>query len=467
MKLLWQEEALQRGILLGREGAWSKYGRTKTEQPASAAHFITPTPAPIFLHTAYRDFARLGCVDDEEEAEDDCEAHTLSPTTTLSHFDRFSSTETYLFDYFISGICPNCSLSPTNNPYLYYIAPMTFVFPPLHDAVISIAATQRKLLNDPRFENEACLYKSRALQGLQDIISSGSIGWPFIATVLMLCFGDIADGCNESWMTHLRGGLTLIRDIRVDCTESKILQKFCLMYFVAHDIMGHTVGTSGFESRPYTWLDDDNIEEIDPLMGCSRGLLDIISQITCISSDVNRTRSSRTLTEVELQNLNQKSLQIEHALHIIRQYPPTSVTNPNIALIAEAKRTTALLYLHECFRSVSLSPDDSLQTEAPMQPISYLVESLIAQLDPLPLTPTLLWPLFVLGNASPHNEEHRRFVLERLGSMLKERNLGSVRLARRLVERKFRDWDLRIGDPDATELKQGGGVGKGKWISLA
>jgi hypothetical protein len=340
--------------------------------------------------------------------------------------------------------------------------------------VISIAATERQLLQDGRFEKEALFYKSRALKGLQAGTSSGSVSWPFIATVLMLCFGDIADGCNDSWMTHLRGGLTLIKDIRVDCTESQMLRKFCLMYFVAHDIMGHTAGTSSFDSTPYTWLDDDDIEEIDPLMGCSRGLLDVINQITSISAEVESARSNRTLTTEELQRLGEGRVQIEHALYAIRQHPPASVTNGNVALIAEAKRTTALLYLHERFDSALLSPGESAPTETCKHSVKMLVESLVAQLEPLPVTPTLLWPLFVLGNASPHNEDHRRFVLERLGGMLKGRNLGSVRLARRLVERKFRECDLRICEPDGTKYVTGPsaayvdiGRSNGKRISLA
>jgi hypothetical protein len=477
MKLLWQEDAVQRGILLGREGAWSKNGKTKADQPTPAAHFIMPTRAPIFLHTTYRNFARPGFADDEEE-EEPCEMPTPSPTAALSHLDGLSNTEAYLFDYFISAICPNCSLSPTNNPYLYYIAPMTFVFRPLHDAVISIAATERQLLQDGRFEKEALFYKSRALKGLQAGISSGSVSWPFIATVLMLCFGDIADGCNDSWMTHLRGGLTLINNIRVDCTESQMLRKFCLMYFVAHDIMGHTAGTSSSDSTKdsttYTWLDDDDIEEIDPSMGCSRGLLDIINQITSISAEVESARSNRTLTAEELQLLGENRMQIEHALYAIRQHPPASVTNAHVALIAEAKRTTALLYLHERFDSALLSPGEPAPIETYKHAVKMLVESLVAQLKPLPVTPTLLWPLFVLGNASPHNEDHRRFVLERLGGMLKGRNLGSVRLARRLVERKFRECDLRICELDGARYVTGPGaahfdIGRsnGKRISLA
>ncbi|KAF2679370.1 hypothetical protein K458DRAFT_314478 [Lentithecium fluviatile CBS 122367] len=479
MKLLWQEDAVQRGIWLGREGAWSKHGKSKPEQQASAHHFVVPIKTPIFLHTAYRHFARLG-EEDSDDGEEDQETRAREtnqpiPTIALSHLDALSNIDAYLFNYFITAICPNCSLSPTNNPYLYYIAPMTFVFPPLHAAVISIAATERQLLNDRRFEKEAWVYKSRALQGLQDSIASGFVSWPFIATVLMLCFGDIADGCNDSWRTHLRGGLSLINDIRIDCTESQILRKFCLMYFVAHDIMGHTAGALGFESTPYKWLEDDCIDEIDPLMGCSRGLLDIINQISSISSSFSRIRSSRALTDGEMQCLSESRFKIERALQGVRQHPPASTANPTMAAIAETKRTTALLYLYERFDSISRSPSDPHLSETLPRHVSHLVKTLISQLEPLPATPTLLWPLFVLGNASPSNEEHRQFVLESLDEILKERNLGSVRLARRLVGRRFRNVDLRTCNYDAVDLMQegsvagigGGGVMRGKWISLA
>lgn len=56
-----------------------------------------------------------------------------------------------------------------------------------------------------------------------------------------------------------------------------------------------------------------------------------------------------------------------------------------------------------------------------------LVSSMVKLISMLPDMSTLLWPLFVLGNASLENEDERRFVLDRLASMQKMENLGSVR----------------------------------------
>jgi hypothetical protein len=475
MRLLWQEDAVQRGICFGREGAWSKYGKTKRdvhgEEQQVVPYYVRTKADPIFLHTSYRHFEGLdgeeGEGNEEEGKGDDIEEgqaiQTLpNPTVALSHLSTLPHNDAYLLDYFIKAICPNCSLSPTDNPYLYYIAPMAFVYPPLHDAVISIAATERRLLNDKRFEKEACLYKSRALQGIQETITSGMIGWSCIATVLMLCFGDISDGCNDSWRTHLRGGLTLINqaELQTNCTESQKLRKFCRIYFVAHDIMGRTAATSSVPSTLYTWLDDDDLEEIDPLMGCSRGLLDVINRISSMNSTLDQTRCRRPLAREDLSRLEQDGAELERSLHSLRQHASASTTNPNIALVAEAKRTTALLYLYQGLDAVFQSLRET-NTSLP-EHITRLVDCLIAQLVPLPVTPTLLWPLFVLGNASPHNEYHRRFVLERLGDILRERNLGSVRLARRLIENRFRDCDLQMSG--VIERSAGG---SGRAMSLA
>lgn len=60
----------------------------------------------------------------------------------------------------------------------------------------------------------------------------------------------------------------------------------------------------------------------------------------------------------------------------------------------------------------------------------------------LPDSPTLLWPLFIIGNVDVDEDGHRRFILERLESIQKTRNLGSIRRARMVVESAYRAKDL-------------------------
>ncbi|KAH8812538.1 fungal-specific transcription factor domain-containing protein [Xylogone sp. PMI_703] len=498
LKLLWQEDAVQRGICLGREGRWSKHGKAKKEsvKNCSDIFFFSPNVEPIFLNTTYHSFKRR-TNDDNSDDPVDSETESLPATTPRSpipstfelafrpqtdkakqaslsiHPSAPSSLslsslpltlpprEAYLFNYFVSAICPSCSLSPSHNPYLYYITPMSFSYTPLRNAIISVSANELRLTNDRRFEREAWWYKSQALKGLRTSISSGEIGWPFIATILMLCFYDISDGCNESWMTHLRSGMGVMHQLDSNFTESQSLRKFCLMYFAAHHIMGHTTTVLNETDGQYSWLEDDCIEEIDPLMGCSRGLLDIINQISRVTSDITEILSKRPLTGPEIVSFTSTRNEIERSLHTVHQIPPVDSDgkvsdSTYLSQIAEVKRITALLYLHE--RITTILPPASRSSAAIASYKAGLIDSLIEQITPLRNSPTLLWPLFVLGNASPEDEEHRRFVLERLDAMRRSRNLGSIRLARQLIEDKYRTWDLELEG----EMRP-----KGKWISLA
>lgn len=474
---------MQRGICLGREGRWSKHGKAKGARKKSAEHiFLTPNVKLIFLNTTYSHFGRGRPSHDDSDPEDrtdtDMETETLPCPTpkktsiglafqnppSQAHFSIQRSTsfppilpphEAYLFDYFVSAICPGCSLSQAHNPYLYYITPMSFAYPPLHSAIISVSANELRLVNDRRFEREAWWYKIQALKGLRMSITSGDIGWPFIATILMLCFYDISDGCHESWMTHLRSGLNIMHQLDCNLTESQSLRKFCFMYFVAHQIMGHTVKAFDEDSGNYAWLEEDCIEEIDPLMGCSRGLLDLISNISKVAFDSAAIINKRPLTETETASLTTRCNELERSLHTIQQIPPPVSDSIYLAKVAEVKRITALLFLHERVFTL-LQP--TARSASALQHKGRLIDTLIQQISPLSNSPTLLWPLFVLGNASPEDEEVRRFVLERLNDLLKLRNLGSVRLARQLIEGKYRSWDLEL---------EGEKRPKGKWISLA
>ncbi|EKG13967.1 hypothetical protein MPH_08841 [Macrophomina phaseolina MS6] len=370
--------------------------------------------------------------------------------------------EAYLLDYFTSFICPNCSLSPTHNPYLRYIVPMALTYEPLHHAILSVAANQMRLLNDNRYEREAWAYKNHAMKGLQTSIDRGEVGWQFVATILMLCFYDISDGCDVSWMTHLKGGMSVLEHVRKTGSaqsEAKSLSKFFVMYFVAHQIMGLTAqGTESGLPQHY-WLEDDSMEEIDVLMGCSRGLLSLIDKTSAVASRYTALSHDRAFTTKELEEICSTWEELSTEIQKIPQVAPsTAINKENLVRVAESKRTTALIYLHDRF-----SP--FLPSETSFIPTSKLdlVPKLVSELSRLPTTPTLLWPLFVLGRSSPEREDYRRFVLDRLIEMQRLRNLGSVRLARRLVEDEYRRWDLNMeGDGLQYEI----GV-RGKWVSLA
>ena len=73
-----------------------------------------------------------------------------------------------------------------------------------------------------------------------------------------------------------------------------------------------------------------------------------------------------------------------------------------------------------------------------------LVSMLINIISTLPDTATLLWPLYIPGHSGLEDEDHRRFVLDRLERIQRIRNLGSVRRARVAVKHAFQVFDMRL-----------------------
>lgn len=115
------------------------------------------------------------------------------PPLISTPLSGYSSIEGSLFEYFVTSICPSCSLSSSQNPYLKILTPMSFMFAPLKSALLAVSANQLTLLNDKRFQKEALEHKSIALQGVQRAIDVGEVGCGVVATILLLCFYDVSN----------------------------------------------------------------------------------------------------------------------------------------------------------------------------------------------------------------------------------------------------------------------------------
>ncbi|KAL4902344.1 hypothetical protein BDW74DRAFT_186881 [Aspergillus multicolor] len=440
LRLTFKEDAVERGMSFGRAGIWSKH-LPKPQSHSKAVFQAMPLESYIgrwiFLNVTTYDFesevATVGaspCLD-------------LDPIPAFLPFTyhplySFPESEAYLLDYFIQGISPSCSLSTSHNPYVSLIIPLCFTSETLRNALLAVTANQLCLLGRGHLRHEACLYKDKALQGVRGNLSLGVQNEETIATVLMLCFQDISDGCSPSWMTHLRGGLRLMDSAVSHKTPS--LWNFFRMYFVAHDIMSRTAfDNEGLDShhdgQVSPWLDDDDLDEIDVLMGCSRGLMTLIHKVSVLASTRNQNQATATLD-------------LHRALSSLTQTLPShSPDRKDLQAIAEIKRLAALLYLTErlgsrhevekILRRHNHRKELLHDTNSPSR--SYLVNSIITSVSTLPNTKaaTLLWPLFVLGNVAPANEEQRRFVLDRLSGIQKARNLGSVRRTIEAVKHAF------------------------------
>ena len=144
---------------------------------------------------------------------------------------------------------------------------------------------------------------------------------------------------------------------------------------------------------------------------------------------------------------------IEQSLQALEQALPAGVAlSSDLPRIAETKRLAASLYLKDRLgilpATSNLVPHDN-PTFSP----SELIASIIALIRKLPNSPTLLWPLYILGTTKYGlDEDQRRFVHDRLTALQKVRNLGSVRRARLAVEQTWMRMDVDLeGGPKKNE----------------
>ncbi|KAL3443239.1 fungal-specific transcription factor domain-containing protein [Aspergillus insuetus] len=474
LRLIFREDALQRGISFGREGVWTKHPNSNLKQRRRKSEF---RPVPLdsyvdrweFLNVTFDDLAVSTDLDQPHgSAPSNDSGHNLlqlSPAFSIYHpLHSVSDSDGYLLDYFIRGISPSCSLSDSHNPYISLVIPLCFISNTLRNALLAVAANQLRLLGSSQSSHEACHYKQIALQSLRHEISTSTHDEGTVAAVLMLCFQDISDGCSASWITHLRGGLQLL-----DCSarqRSPDLWNFFRMYFVAHDVMARTVSDEwDGDDNSELWSDDEDLEEIDVVMGCSRGLMTLINRISNLASTKARILRTRPMTPVEVHDHENATSELHTSLLALKQrLPPHSADRQDLEKIANIKHLTALLYLHERLGFPRHSPEPArFNTDLELFSLSKdrLVTDIIESIETLPDMATLLWPLFILGNVGVEDENHRRFVLDRLSSIQRLRNLGSVRRTIDAVKHAFGTTGLDYG------IERAWGHESYRYISLA
>ncbi|KAL4758657.1 Zn(II)2Cys6 transcription factor [Aspergillus foveolatus] len=493
LRLTFREDAIQRGLSFGREGVWTRRPPRAQKQTQKALFEAVPLQPYInrwvFLNVTTSDFYP-NSTECQTLSSDTLELAVPSPLPSTYHpLHSFPETDSYLLDYFIRGISPSCSLSTSHNPYVSLVIPLCFVSDTLRHALLAVAANQLCLLGCNQFRQKACQHKDKALRGLRHEISTGLQDDGTVATVLMLCFQDISDGCSPSWITHLRGGLHLI-----ECKgspRSPSLWNFFRMYFVAHDIMSRTASDDWSnkwhgDDSAQLWSDQDDLEEIDVLMGCSRSLMTLIHRTSILAATRAKILKHRPLTPSEVEDHAGTTVSLHDSLITLNQRLPShSGDRTDLEAIAHIKRLAGILYLTERLGPVNEAQailggnnhnDSYRPTPAGTQTYSkhHLISSIITSISSLSNTNTaaLLWPLFVLGNAGLENEEHRRFVLDMLLGIQRARNLGSVRRTIEAVKHAFGAKGLRLVVHGANKMLAQGtqtewGNARYRFISLA
>ncbi|GCB27252.1 uncharacterized transporter C757.13 [Aspergillus awamori] len=447
------EEPVEQGISLGRRGGFHQMSVIGIiiDLPASKpAHremvsLDEYSGRWVFLNLTVKNYLEdTGEVDYDSDNEDTVmqglsgeSDDALQLRSVLSHpLSEYSHSESYLLQYFIQSIGPDCSLSSIDNPYITLLTPLAFCHPALRNAMVSVAANQLRLLGDARYANEAALYKNRAIQGLQQAVELQNIDDGIIGTILMLCFYDISDKCDSSWVKHLEAGLDLLDCLPCSASSSQGLRRFFQMYFVAHAIMRRTASPGMmYENGRYGWSENDNLDEIDTIMGCSRRLMGMINDISDLPSDEHMKTTNAGPADTYISRANRLACSL---INLAQTLPPHLQHREDIARIAETKRLAALLYLIERVGSTTYRRQFIPRTDK-----RTLVNKMIDLIQSLPDSATLLWPLYVLGQTALDDQDHRRFVMDRLERIERTRNLGSVRRARTAMKDTFRIMDMR------------------------
>lgn len=235
IKLLFREDAIQRGIQFGREGiytpwllfdfmltqvipagTWSKRCKRIRKPPVlKLDDDFTGVPLEeyvgrwIWLNTTYDDFTgeengwnpdspsdtllQIDGIKVERgrfiQGDDLANNHYLERRPLGSPFGHYTYREGYLLDYFIHGIGPSCSLSRSNNPYMSLVPLLSHKT--LRNTILAVSANQLFLLGNTVCSQEDFMYKDRALKGLQNEIKSSTLEFETVAAILMMCFHDV------------------------------------------------------------------------------------------------------------------------------------------------------------------------------------------------------------------------------------------------------------------------------------
>ncbi|KAL4753743.1 major facilitator superfamily domain-containing protein [Aspergillus terricola var. indicus] len=406
-RLTFREDAIQRGQSFGiliSSGVWTRRPRHAQKQTQKALFEAVPLQSYInrwvFLNVTTNDFDP-NSTECQTISSDTLELAAPSPLPSTYHpLHTFPETDSYLLDYFTEeSALPLC------------------------------------LLGRNQFRQKACQYKDKALRGLQRDISTGLQNEGTVAT--------IPDGCSPSWITHLRSGLQLIQ--YKGSPHSPSLWSFFRMYFVAHDIMSRTASDDwddklhGDDSAQL-WSDQDDLEETDVLMGCSRSLMTLIHRTSILAATRAKILKHRPLTLSEVEDHAKTTVTLHHSLISLDQRLPShSGDRTDLEAMARIKRLAALLYLTECLGPVNEAQaildgnnhnDSYRPTPAGAQAYSkhHLITSIISSISALSNTKTasLLWPLSLLGIQRARNLCSVRWTIEAVKYAFGTKGLGLV-----------------------------------------
>jgi hypothetical protein len=384
--LKWESEFASRGMAFGRAGVWSKTGAnqpTPGSLSSNEVHQWRPLPTVSswgFINSSLSTFERPDEVNVDfnelnalisvaQSSRDDTDqlwswlqhfphlaeltsSYNLSLPPSLALFPELSqSGHGELFDYYLQQVCPRTAASSTfSSPFASVILPFCLsASPTLFKAIQALGACHWSRFN-PSYGAIGLRYKSEALRDLRQRLSSEgtltcSMDPEVLVIMIMLCLYEIVDKCDQQWTIHLKGANDLIRlrrkqqtALSQSATPSDPVTSFAEQFFAFQDVMGRTACAKEVLFGTDYWKPDER--NIDLWMGCSPELVSILAKIT----DMSRTRRQNT-SEQDKESYFLRAASLERQLENLVQEVGEG-DDEVLALVADAKRLAAMLYLH-------------------------------------------------------------------------------------------------------------------------
>ncbi|RBR13040.1 hypothetical protein FVER53590_06641 [Fusarium verticillioides] len=341
-------------------------------------------------------------------------------------FEPGRSVEKALVQYYIEVISRSrVYVDTSRNGFRTSVIPRMFMFQgPLFSAVLAMSAAEwaQNIVPDGRdYRALSMQYKVRALHELQHALpdSQGSEG--NLLTCVLLASLEIAHGSCPTWLRHLQGALALLESFGNNIDPS--VAEFALQYFRFRYILMETTqpihqdslhqAMAGLAKAEATLPHSRNL--VDEQIGCSMDLVDIINEISSLSThDISRDQLYTTGQDIE-QQLEDLSFQ---------------GTDDYLLRSAESFRIAAQIYLRlVCYNTAITHPSILALHESLLSCLSdIIVEGQTRRSFPM-------WPLFLAGCACS-SDEQRKVVLDHfmlMDSKWPISNISAVWNALRLI----------------------------------
>lgn len=259
-------------------------------------------------------------------------------------------------------------------------------------------------------------YKVNALRQLQKTLQDRDRAEESLLACVLLASLEIAQGSQSTWLQHVRGALAILETAgnRVSAASTaRVLRYIQFRYVLLKTTELHLPGA--FRSSPAKARDDEAVtrllaarlvsqksarELVDPHLGCSLEMLDLVCQVSILEDRVGDLSGSSP--DDELCTLG---LSLEQKISEL----PIEVSNDvddYLLHSAECFRTASLIYLELVIfrRPPSHEKAAALQTRL-LQQLGIVISQY------LPRRSFPMWPLFIAGCASVLDDQ-RKIVLQ-------------------------------------------------------